>query len=122
MVDPHSTGRALRVFVSSTFRDQRLEREELLKRVFPLLRRLCEQRGAVWSEIDLRWGIPEESVLRGEVVPLCLQELRRCNVFIAILAERYGWVPGRLPPEVLEQETWLDDPALADCSDRKSVV
>lgn len=37
--------RAIRVFVSSTFRDMQEEREELAKRVFPQLRKLCEQRG-----------------------------------------------------------------------------
>jgi hypothetical protein len=39
--------RTIRVFVSSTFRDMFAEREELVKRVFPQLRKLCEQRGAV---------------------------------------------------------------------------
>lgn len=32
--------RAIRVFVSSTFRDVQAEREELVKRVFPRIRRL----------------------------------------------------------------------------------
>ena len=41
--------RAIRVFVSSTFRDMQDEREELVKRVFPPIRRLCEQRGVAWS-------------------------------------------------------------------------
>ncbi len=47
--------RAIRVFVSSTFRDMQAEREELVKRVFPQVRRVCEQRGVAWSEVDLRW-------------------------------------------------------------------
>jgi len=37
--------RVIRVFVSSTFRDMHAEREELVKRVFPELRKLCEARG-----------------------------------------------------------------------------
>ena len=32
--------RAIRVFVSSTFRDMQAEREELVKRVFPQIRRV----------------------------------------------------------------------------------
>jgi hypothetical protein len=36
------------------------EREELVKRVFPELRKLCEARGVAWGEVDLRWGIPDE--------------------------------------------------------------
>jgi len=36
----------IRVFVSSTFADMHAEREELVKRVFPELRKLCEARGS----------------------------------------------------------------------------
>ena len=46
--------RAMRVFVSSTFRDMQAEREELVKRVFPKLRRICEARAVTWTEVDLR--------------------------------------------------------------------
>jgi hypothetical protein len=48
--------RVIRVFVSSTFRDMHEEREILIKHIFPQLRRLFEQRGVVWGEVDLRWG------------------------------------------------------------------
>ena len=34
--------RVVRVFVSSTFRDMFAEREELIRRVFPRLRKVCE--------------------------------------------------------------------------------
>lgn len=44
----------IRVFVSSTFRDLQDERDELVKKIFPQLRKLCEQRGVVWGEVDLR--------------------------------------------------------------------
>ena len=33
--------REIRVFISSTFRDMHEEREELIKQIFPQLRRLC---------------------------------------------------------------------------------
>ena len=49
--------RQIRVFVSSTFRDMHAEREELVKRVFPELRRLCEARGVTWGEVDLAEGM-----------------------------------------------------------------
>ncbi len=48
--------RVVRVFVSSTFRDMQAERDELVKRVFPVLRKLCEERRVVWREADLRCG------------------------------------------------------------------
>src|SRR5262245_42337021 len=87
----------LRVFVSSTFRDMQAEREELVKRVFPQVRRMCEERGLGWGEVDLRWGITEEEASRGEVVPTCLAEARRSSVVLGILGERYGWVFDEAP-------------------------
>lgn len=44
--------RVIRVFISSTFRDMVEEREQLAKRVFPALRKLCEPRGVVWGEVE----------------------------------------------------------------------
>lgn len=100
--------RVIRVFVSSTFRDMNQEREELVKRVFPELRKLCEERGVTWSEVDLRWGITEEQTERGEVLPICLAEIQRCRpYFIGLLGERYGWVPEEIPDELIDQEPWL---------------
>lgn len=48
--------RHIRVFVSSTFRDMKAERDYLVKVTFPQLRKRCESRGVVWGEVDLRWG------------------------------------------------------------------
>ena len=36
--------RVIRVFVSSTFRDMQAERDELVLKIFPQLRQLCEER------------------------------------------------------------------------------
>jgi hypothetical protein len=57
--NPVNRDRVIRVFVSSTFRDMFAEREELVKQIFPQLRKLCDQRGVVWGEVDLRWGVTE---------------------------------------------------------------
>ncbi|MCA8989318.1 MAG: tetratricopeptide repeat protein, partial [Planctomycetaceae bacterium] len=113
--------RYIRVFVSSTFRDMQDERDELVLRIFPQLRRICEERGVTWSEVDLRWGITEEQSQRGEVLPICLEQIRRCRpYFIGLLGERYGWVPDAISDEVLEREPWIKDHARDD--DRKSVT
>ena len=96
--------REIRVFVSSTFVDMNEEREELVKRIFPQLRRLCEQRGVTWGEVDLRWGVTDER----KVLPVCFEEIKRCKpFFIGILGERYGFVPQEIPLELIEQEPWL---------------
>jgi len=130
---PPPVERVIRVFVSSTFRDMQAEREELIKRVFPQLRKLCEERGVTWSEVDLRWGVTDEQKAEGKVLPICLEEVRRCRpYFIGLLGNRYGWVLDELDPAILSREPWLasyrgrsvteveivcgvlDDPAMAE--------
>jgi len=107
---PNKQYRQIRVFVSSTFQDMHEEREELVKRVFPQLRKLCEQRGVAWGEVDLRWGVSDEQKAEGKVLPICLEEIRRCRpYFIGILGERYGWVLNEIPKELIEEEEWLED-------------
>jgi hypothetical protein len=88
------------------------EREELLKRVLPRVRKLCVQRGVSWNEVDLRWGITEEQAQRGAVLPVCLAEIDRCRpFFLCLLGERYGWVPGpeHLATELRDRYPWLND-------------
>ena len=100
--------RVIRVFVSSTFADMHAEREELVKRVFPELRRRCDSRGVVWSEVDLRWGVTDEQKAEGKVLPICLAEIQKCRpYFIGLLGERYGWVPDAIDPDLVESEPWL---------------
>jgi tetratricopeptide (TPR) repeat protein len=100
--------RAIRVFVSSTFRDMQAEREELVKRIFPQVRRLCEERGVGWSEVDLRWGVTDEQKAEGAVLPICLAEIDRSRpFFLGLLGQRYGWVPEELPANLVDQLPWL---------------
>ena len=100
--------RELKVFVSSTFRDMQPEREELLKKVGPQLRHLCEQRDVAFNFVDLRWGITEEESHAGKVASLCLAEIDSCApYFVGLLADRYGWVPHELPPDLLTQQPWV---------------
>lgn len=102
--------RVIRVFVSSTFRDMQAEREELIKHIFPQVRKLCESRGVVWGEVDLRWGITDEATAEGKVLPICLEEIKRCRpYFIGLLGERYGWVPEEIPPDLIAREPWLTE-------------
>ena len=97
--------RTVRVFISSTFRDMHAEREELVKRVFPHLRKLCEERGVGLVDVDLRWGVTEEEAAEGKVLPICLAEIQRCRpFFIGLLGERYGWVPQEIPEELVHEQ------------------
>ena len=102
--------RHIRVFISSTFRDMQEERDLLVKRIFPELRKRCRQRELEFTEVDLRWGVTEEQAERGEVLPICLREIENSRpYFICLLGERYGWIP---PPEMIgseliEMQPWL---------------
>ncbi|MCJ7823854.1 MAG: DUF4062 domain-containing protein, partial [Anaerolineales bacterium] len=102
--------RVVRVFISSTFRDMQDERDLLIKKIFPQLRKLCEERSVTWTEVDLRWGITTEESSEGKVLPLCLAEIHRCRpYFIGLLGERYGWVPDSIPADLLESQPWLKE-------------
>lgn len=104
------TPRYLRVFVSSTFLDMVADRDYLVKRTFPALRKMCEERGVVWSDVDLRWGIPDERTAEGHVLPICLAEIERSRpFFIGLLGERYGWVPDAIPAELDRSAPWLTE-------------
>jgi WD40 repeat protein len=97
--------RTFRVFVSSTFEDLKEERDALQREVFPKLRMLCEQHGARFQAIDLRWGVRDEAALDQQTMEICLREIRRCQAtgvkpnFIVLLGDRYGWqpLPARIP-------------------------
>ena len=87
--------RVIRVFISSTFRDMQDERDELMKKTFPLLRRKAAERDVTLTELDLRWGITPEESESGKVVEICLREIENSvPFFIGIIGNRYGWIPG----------------------------
>lgn len=88
--------RHIRVFISSTFQDMHDERDYLMKRTFPKLRKLAAERDVTLTELDLRWGITEEEAKSGRVVEVCLREIENSiPFFIGIIGNRYGWVPSR---------------------------
>jgi len=104
--------RHVRVFISSTFRDMQEERDYLIKKAFPELRKRCRERGVEFTEVDLRWGVTAEQAERGEVLPICLREIENSRpYFICLLGERYGWVPPKeaISPYLFATEDWIAD-------------
>src|SRR5271166_5974573 len=100
--------RTASIFISSTFRDMRAERDLLVRFAFPELRERCEKRRLHLVEIDLRWGVPEEQSERGTALQVCLDEIDRCRpYFVGILGERYGWVPDRYEAPDELSYNWL---------------
>ncbi|XP_046882661.1 telomerase protein component 1 [Hypomesus transpacificus] len=103
---PKMRWRGVRVFISSTFRDMHAERDVLVRCVFPELRRRAAQHCLYLQEVELRWGVTEEESSRA--VELCLSEVCRSQMLVAILGERYGLVPPRPALPDLPQYSWLD--------------
>ncbi len=107
-VSNEADNRVVRVFISSTFKDMQQERDELVKKVFPVLKKLCDERDITWRDVDLRWGITDEQKAEGSVLPICLEEINRCRpFFIGLLGERYGWVPDRLNSDLENKQPWI---------------
>jgi nephrocystin-3 len=109
---PSHSSRTVRVFLSSTFRDFAEERDLLVKKVFPELRRRCRERQVELVDVDLRWGITEEQAQRGEVLPICLAEIDRSRpYFMGFIGDRYGWVPEKHQYDLslLVEQPWLDE-------------
>jgi tetratricopeptide (TPR) repeat protein len=99
----------LRVFVSSTFSDLRTERDYLARFTFPAIESICRERGLAFSAIDLRWGITDEQVAEGQVLPICLEEIDRARpFFIGLLGQRYGWIPDTRPVGLTQRYEWLE--------------
>jgi WD40 repeat protein len=112
--------RLVRVFLSSTFRDFAEERDLLVRKVFPELRRKCRERQVELVDVDLRWGITEEEAQQGKVLPICLAEIDRSRpFFMGFIGERYGWIP---EPEKYDLSLIMDQPWLDEHRGGKSVT
>ncbi len=83
------------------------ERSILQRDAFPRLERYCEENGARFQAVDLRWGVNEESQLNQKTLQICFNEIARCQKispkpnFVILLGEKYGWQP---IPEIIPEE------------------
>ena len=83
--------RTVRVFISSTFKDMHGERDLLTRYVFPELRARAHAHCIQLYEVDLRWGVTEEESRSERALEICLGEISRCQYFVCMLGDRYGW-------------------------------
>lgn len=110
------------VFVSSTFRDFHAERDCLTRDVAARLDEMLAPLGFRVEMIDLRWGIDgtaeeDEAVLQNRVLSVCLDELDRARpLFVALLGDRYGWVPPQSRLAAVARDAGIDDLADGDWS------
>lgn len=113
--------RAIRVFISSTFRDFEWERNLLSQEVFPRIREQCERRGFSFQWVDLRWGVSEVDGANHLTMRICLDEIRRCIEqspginFVVLAGGRYGtaFAPAEIPAR-----DWQDMERAGNLSDK----
>ena len=60
-MDPRLVQKTIRIFLSSTFTDTRVDRNKLMEEVFEPVRDLCQQHGIAFEVVDLRWGTNAKS-------------------------------------------------------------
>ncbi|MBQ2726479.1 MAG: DUF4062 domain-containing protein [Clostridia bacterium] len=94
------------IFISSTFQDMQQERDILQNSVLPRIKDLAKQYGKNIDLCDLRWGINSSGMSEEEstakVLQVCFDEIDHAKpFFIAILGDRYGWVPNAKAAENL---------------------
>ncbi|KAL5479631.1 hypothetical protein EMCRGX_G023180 [Ephydatia muelleri] len=107
----------VRIFLSSTFGDFVHERNRLAKDVFPVLQSYCQHKGLEFQVIDMRWGVRDENISLHLTSDVCIQEIRNCQrlslgpSFLALLGDRYGYIPllSTIPTEEFELFLTLAD-------------
>jgi hypothetical protein len=113
-----------RVFVSSTFTDMKLERGILQRDAFPRLEKFCEEKGAKFQAVDLRWGVNEESSLNQKTLQICFNEIARCQKispkpnFLILLGDKYGWQP---IPEIIPEDEMIPILNLLNGNDKELI-
>jgi len=102
------------IFITSTFRDMGAERDYLRNVVFPELEERLKDRRHTLEPIDLRWGVETVSVSEEQakellVLKVCLAEIERSRPFLlALVGDRYGWIPPQDRLAAAAQEAGLD--------------
>jgi len=85
------------------YNDVHAEWDYLNRLVFPELRSPCIRHGVEFIGIDLRWGVTKKEIEQRGALSVCLDEIRRCNLFVSLIGDRYGWIP---VPEEIPQKSF----------------
>lgn len=90
------------------------EREYLVKKTFPQLRKKFKENAVNIVEVDLRWGVLEEEAKGGKVIDICLTEVDKSRpYFLGLVGERYGWIPSETEykkhEQIIEKFGWVKD-------------
>lgn len=87
-----------------------LERDHLVRVVFPELKEGCLTIHVQLIDVDLRWGVTEADAERGKALDICLDEIDSCRpYFLGMLGHRYGFVPEGHHRSITEREIQMND-------------
>ncbi|KAK7505932.1 hypothetical protein BaRGS_00002654 [Batillaria attramentaria] len=106
----------VRIFVSSTFTDTKLERNTMMAKVFPNLMQKCQEKGYQFQIVDMRWGVRDEATDDHRTTDLCLREIELCKkistgpCFMTLVSHKYGYRNFPRELDVSEFERILDPP------------
>lgn len=120
--------RNINIFISSTFNDMQSERDIIRKQIVRKLQEELAEYHVSIQVTDLRWGVDTLSVDEGEreakVLHVCLDAIQNSRpYFIALLGERYGWLPSPESMENIKRTLSKEQQqALGDVSDSMSVT
>eukprot|EP00794_Sanderia_malayensis_P011746 gene11746-12966_t len=107
-IEVPSQVRLVRIFTSSTFTDTFVERNNLMEKVYPKLKKYCQSLGYDFQVVDMRWGVRDEATDDHMTSELCMRELSACQKlstgpnFITFLGQKYGYRP--FPPKIHHSE------------------
>ncbi|XP_033116394.1 NACHT domain- and WD repeat-containing protein 1-like isoform X2 [Anneissia japonica] len=110
---PKVPSKIVRIFVSSTFGDTVAERNILLEKAYPELKKWCQEKGLDFQVVDMRWGVRDEVNDDHMTLNICLREIENCQVLsvgpnvLFLLGQRYGWRPNPATIDAVEFETIL---------------
>ncbi|XP_070534263.1 NACHT and WD repeat domain-containing protein 2-like [Ptychodera flava] len=106
---PPLRSRVVRIFTSSTFTDTSVERNALMKDIYPKLKDYCKSKyGLEFQVVDMRWGVRDEATDDHMTSELCMNEIAACQKlstgpnFVTFLCQKYGYRP--FPPKIPAQE------------------
>lgn len=116
-----------KIFVSSTFRDMDYERDVIRFRIIPQLNERYRRNKVKFQLVDLRVGINttklSEEEKENHVLNVCFNNIEQSRpFFIALLGDRYGWIPSDQRWEAVFQRLNLEQQQLLSNSKGKSVT
>uniref|UniRef100_A0A2C9JTF7 NACHT domain-containing protein n=1 Tax=Biomphalaria glabrata TaxID=6526 RepID=A0A2C9JTF7_BIOGL len=96
---PNTPVLSIRVFFSSTFTDMTEERNILMNRSVPEIRKYCSEKGFDFEVVDMRWGVREDAYADHKTTDICLREIENCQLtsagpnFVVFVGDKYGTRP-----------------------------